>query len=310
VIQPLPAGVRARPVTAEDLDAVVSLFETYDREVVGDVEPRREFLSWIWGRPYIDLARDTTLVTGADGPIGYAQAVHDPAGGGPVFGVGVVHPDHRGRGLGTWLLGWIEDVRGRVAPSELVRIAVPAADAGAASLLASRGCRQVRTSWDLTRGLDTDLPTFDPPAGVSFRTFVTGQDERVFYEVANTAFVDHWDHRDQPYETYAADMYEADDWDPSLAIIAEADGEPVGELVALEFAAMGYIASVGVLGSHRGRGIARALLSRAFSDLASRGHRVVELTVDAQNPTGAVRLYEGMGMTVRRETHIYDDDKG
>lgn len=303
---PLPAGTRSRPAAFEDLDAVVELFETYDAQVVGDVEPRREFLSWIWRVPYVDLARDAVLVHDGDDPVGFAQTLRNADQGGPFQGLGVVHPDHRGRGIGNWLLDSMETVRDGVESGEGVRVAIPAKDEVARDLLTVRGYRMTRTSWDMTTLLDGEWPTAEPPDGVSFRTFVTGQDERRFWEVEEGAFADSWDHRDTPFESYAAAMYDADDWDPSLAVLAEIDGEPVAESFAIEFASMGYVGSLGVLPAHRGRGIARALLARAFAELAARGQTVVELTVDAQNPTGAVRLYEGMGMGVRRETHIYD----
>jgi GNAT superfamily N-acetyltransferase len=76
--------------------------------------------------------------------------------------------------------------------------------------------------------------------------------------------------------------------------------------VALEFETSGYVATVGVLRPWRGRGIARALIMRGCAELASRGHREVGLSVDATNPTGAVSLYEGVGMTVRREAHVFE----
>lgn len=42
------------------------------------------------------------------------------------------------------------------------------------------------------------------------------------------------------------------------------------------------------------------------SELAKRGHHEVRLGVDAQNPTGAVALYEGVGMTAYRAYDIFD----
>ena len=85
------------------------------------------------------------------------------------------------------------------------------------------------------------------PAGVSIRVFRTGDDEHVLYEVAEAAFQDHWDHHPQSFEAYSAEMFEADDWSPSLAYFAELEGQVVGEVVALALSEYGYIASVGVL---------------------------------------------------------------
>jgi len=63
---------------------------------------------------------------------------------------------------------------------------------------------------------------------------------------------------------------------------------------------------VGVRKPRRGRGIGTFLLRRAFADLARRGHRRARLNVDAGNETGATRLYERVGMRVRREFLVYE----
>jgi ribosomal protein S18 acetylase RimI-like enzyme len=52
------------------------------------------------------------------------------------------------------------------------------------------------------------------------------------------------------------------------------------------------------------------LLVRGFERLASLGLEHARLNVDAQNETGAVRLYERHGMTVRREWRVYEKPLG
>jgi ribosomal protein S18 acetylase RimI-like enzyme len=49
-----------------------------------------------------------------------------------------------------------------------------------------------------------------------------------------------------------------------------------------------------------------ALVQRAFRELRSRGKRRVGLGVDSGNPTGAVRLYERVGMEVERRITWYE----
>ena len=52
--------------------------------------------------------------------------------------------------------------------------------------------------------------------------------------------------------------------------------------------------------SERGRGLATALLHHAFREYARRGATRVGLKVDSNNPTGAARLYERVGMRTDR----------
>jgi ribosomal protein S18 acetylase RimI-like enzyme len=48
----------------------------------------------------------------------------------------------------------------------------------------------------------------------------------------------------------------------------------------------------------RRRGLARALMVRSFHLLRDRGMEVAALGVDAENPTGALGLYESLGFSV------------
>jgi ribosomal protein S18 acetylase RimI-like enzyme len=65
----------------------------------------------------------------------------------------------------------------------------------------------------------------------------------------------------------------------------------------------GYIPLVGVLRQWRRRGIAPALLARAFAAFRAEGLERAVLDVDSENPTGALGLYTGMGfLPETRET--------
>jgi ribosomal protein S18 acetylase RimI-like enzyme len=59
---------------------------------------------------------------------------------------------------------------------------------------------------------------------------------------------------------------------------------------------LGWIQSLGVISRYRRRGLGEALLRSAFRELHARGMRAVGLGVEAENATGALRLYERVGM--------------
>ena len=301
----LPAGYAVRPATDADLEAVVALMHAAQLASMGATEDVREYLEWIWHAPHVDPARDTVLVTAGEDIVGYADAMYDPASPSPLAGEGFVHPSHRGRGIGTAFLHWSRELaRTRGAPG-VRRHGVFAGDADARALLEANGFAHVRNSYTMVRTLPAGPPT-PPPDGVEIRTFLTGRDERALYEVHEASFVDHWDYVPQPYGSFAGQWYEARDWTPELTYVAVAGEEVVGHTAALEFGSGGYIAAIGVLRAWRGRGIAQAMLLRAFADLAARGQPEVTLGVDASSPTGAVALYEKVGMSVRHEFLTYD----
>ena len=71
-------------------------------------------------------------------------------------------------------------------------------------------------------------------------------------------------------------------------------------------APVGWIGDLGVIEAGRGRGVGRALLEHGFASLAARGASRIQLNVDSANATGATRLYEAAGMTVRRSFECYE----
>ena len=306
----LPAGFTSRPVSPDDIDVVVELFGVSDLAISGDVEPVREFFRWVWQLPYVDLGLHTVLVHHGDVVVAYCGSVRDPKAGEDQWSVGRVHPDWEGRGLGEALVTWTE----RLATDRLasggdpfkLRLSCDVAHASARALYERRGYMHARTMWDMGRELEADEVEIPPPDGVTIRTFEIGRDERTFHRVSNDAFAEHWGSTPTPYESFAAQWWGDPEFDPTKIFLAEVDGREVGECAWIVFETGGYVASVGVLKDWRGRGIAQALLRRAMADMARLGHRDVLLSVDSENATGAVGVYEKVGMRVRRRSLVFE----
>ncbi len=99
-------------------------------------------------------------------------------------------------------------------------------------------------------------------------------------------------------------------FDPSLWWLVE-DGD---ELAAISLNAWhfsgdpqyGWIHVLGVRPQWRKRGLATALLHHSFRDFRERGATRVGLGVDGENTTGAVRLYERVGMRPVRRNDTYE----
>ena len=70
------------------------------------------------------------------------------------------------------------------------------------------------------------------------------------------------------------------------------------------------IAELGVRPPWRGRGIGTALLRHSFADIARRGGSEVTLWVDSENATGAVGVYERVGMRAIVVTDVFQADLG
>jgi ribosomal protein S18 acetylase RimI-like enzyme len=67
----------------------------------------------------------------------------------------------------------------------------------------------------------------------------------------------------------------------------------------------GFTDPIFVRRPYRKQGLAKALIVRALRVLKDEGMQEAALFVDAQNPNGALRLYEGLGYRVHRETFTY-----
>ena len=87
--------------------------------------------------------------------------------------------------------------------------------------------------------------------------------------------------------------------------LARRDRRPVGWVAGrLLNSGRGYITTLAVATGERGRGLGRALLLHAFTDLQRAGARGITLGVEAQNET-AIGLYRSVGLGVEREWRIH-----
>ena len=293
-----------RPAEERDLNDVVRLIHAADAALGLPPEPVRNELAWHWHLPSSDLERDTRMVRDGDDLIAYAHATWlHPEDGGPLHLVINVHPDHRGSGIEARLLSWAEGVASERG-SEGTRSMVPDRDEPAKDFLRSRGYVEVRSMYTMRKSLSVAEPAGGSPEGVTIRRYGDA-DERMLFELNQAAFAEHWGMEPTTLESFNEDLH-AEDWDPSLVFLADSDEASVGYVIPFIFETCGWVGMLGVLKEWRGRGIGKALLRRAFAELASRGMSEVRLGVDTQNTDGAVALYEGVGMSVYRRYEMFD----
>jgi mycothiol synthase len=190
-----------------------------------------------------------------------------------------------------------------------LRVVVQGDDEILREAVGADGWKPVRHSYQMRIELSGELPEPTWPEGVTARTMQSGEEERI-YEANNEAFADDWHFLPQPFEQWSSDAFGRENFDPTLVWVAEEDGELAGFSVnGWHFSGdpeFGWIGSLGVRPRWRRRGLATALLHQSFRDFRRRGATLVGLGVDAQNTTGAVRLYERVGMHVARRNDTYE----
>ena len=100
-------------------------------------------------------------------------------------------------------------------------------------------------------------------------------------------------------------------FDRSLWFVARTPaGELAGVSLCTSYPDMGWVDTLGVRRSYRGKGLAKALLGHSFAALHRRGQRRIGLGVDADNLTGATKLYESVGMHPDVTVSVWELDLG
>lgn len=278
-----------------DAAAVAELLYASDAALLDDPERLSEQDVRDWWRRLVEGGN--TVVESGGRLVGYGAVMRD----GPVYAAfNFVHPEHTGRGIGLQLLGWAEGLA-RTHGVGSIRAHAMAPDAAARGLLESHGFSYLRSSYRMVVDLDGPPPAPEWPAGFELATLRPGE-ERVLHATLEEAFADHWDYHPLPFEEWFA----GPKLDAALCFLVRAEDEiAAAEVCQQQRFGMGWIRALGVLPRWRRRGLGRALLLLAFGELHARGQRRIGLGVDAENTTGAVRLYERAGMRVAWQSDAY-----
>ena len=318
-MHPLPDGYTARSGRLEDVPELASLEGRYTTALFGRTLRTEGELRTEWQAPSFDPARDTQIVIDPDGAIVGWIEVYDFEPHVALPSRLRVAPDTP-ESVASHLVGWsVERARHSISLApEGARVSVTQSafdvDPPANARLLAAGFSPIRVFLRMQIELD-EMPLAPVwPDSISVRTFIAGQDDLPAVEAMREAFADHWGHVETPLEEDLEEwrqwIYEDEDFDTDLWFLAEEAGEIVGFCqcypVSGDDPRVGLVDELGVLRSHRGQGLATALLQHAFRTFAERGKSIVELGVDAESLTGATRLYEKVGMHVVRRTNVYE----
>ncbi len=271
--------------------------------------------------PRIDPPRDLSLVELDGRVVGYAARWRwEEAASGDVI---LSHrcylvPEARRRGVGRAILRASEAslADDPLAPAAGGRRSYDTwADdgaVGARALLAAEGYEPVRWFFDMLRRSLASIPDVPVPAEIEVRPVLDRADALAVLWADDEAFRDHWGYMPtlaEEIEGYLEDPRQ----DVTLWQVARAGEEVAGSVIPLIDAAenerferrRGWIDSVSVRRPWRRRGVARALLVRGLLALRERGMAEAVLGVDADNPQGALGLYESVGFRLHRRSTVY-----
>jgi mycothiol synthase len=271
--------------------------------------------------PYQDM-----LFAEVDGQVvGYTRAWWNQNLDGEWFGfhLAFLLPAWRGKGVGSAFLRHnekrLQDIADKLTKDGLLSSDDPCyfevfcsdTEVAKEDLLTRNGYAPVRHFFEMVRTSLEDIPEAPMPVGLEVRP-VQYEHLPAIWAAMQEAFRDHWNYVPPGEEDYLH-WLENPIHDHSLWKVAW-DGEQVAGMV-LSFINQdenreynrkrGYTEEISVRRPWRKRGLARSLIVQSLQAIKERGMTEAALGVDANNLTGALRLYESVGFQVTRRSSAY-----
>ena len=181
-------------------------------------------------------------------------------------------------------------------------------DSEAVQLLTDFGAKIERHVWTMERLLDEDLADPILPDGYKIRIAQKEEYPQV-YQLQKESFRDHWGYIpttfEEGYPIFLNQYVDTPEYFPDLWFVVEYAGELVGMIIGTASSSYGedygWVGVLGVLREHRKKGLGKALLQKSFQSIRQMGSSKVGLGVDTQNLSGALKLYQDLGMYVAEE---------
>ncbi len=266
-------------------------------------------LQEISNNPSLDKVRDIRLWEDANSKligIGHLSiSTSDEAING--FLLCCVHPNARSGNLERQIVTWAEE-RMREVQQERgvsVKLHISARDdkVGLIALLESNGFKSESYGLIMRRSLKEPIPEPQLPASFTLRQVRSQQDAEAWVEFYHQSFIDDSDYHDLTVEHYKYQLRNPT-YRPELDLVAIA---PDGTFAACCECSInpesntrnryseGWIDKLGTRRGFRRIGLGRAMLLTGMRQLQAAGMDIAKLSVNFDNPNGALQLYESVG---------------
>ena len=303
-IDPIPPdlpGLTWRPISRDHLAALNELANNCSR-----TDGSLSFINepeHLLDRFFPDAPKTAIGAFASGGGLSACAAVHlaDDAGTWRATISGLVRPELRRKGLGSYLMVWSQAqarslLTAAAASQGVLRIRTEGLTEPADKLYRAHGFTNVFEELVMHLDLRLALPDHALPAGVTIANWQSDLAER-FFEVYEAAF------RDRPgFPGWSAAEWISrvteDDLIPEWTLLASVDGVPsgfvIGTIVLSSDPPGSYINQIGVIPAQRRRGLASGLIVETLRRIQAADHPWCQLVVNVNNP-GAIQAYARLG---------------
>ena len=227
---------------------------------------------------------------------------------------GRVHSEYRGRGLGSFILRWMETRARQILAAQkedrpsVLRLDFYDRSDDALDLFERHGFRFAFAEDEMMRDLSLPMPAVQLPDGMSLVTW-SSQRASLFFNVYQDAFRErpgfpHWSE-----EVWVHNLTGGASFRPELSLLMLQGAEPAGFAAchvetegAQDPAGVGWIAELGIRPAWRRRGLGSAVLNEVMRRFQAEGLLWAALAVNIDNDS-ALGLYQRLGFErCRRRT--------
>lgn len=311
----LDPSLTLRSANWTDVNAVAEL--TYDvAQLEGDVSfvMTAEELANAWRDEGFLVERDVFVVETRDGRVVGSAEFYNEGGHCKLKADGCVHPEFRGLGIGTSLLEKMEEhARTEMELAEpdtrvVIQSMINTKNEAGDPLLRAMGYTPVRYFWRMEIRLQEMPAAVTFPEGIELRPFIKDEHAVAVWQANNEAFRDHWGSHERTYADWSHALFGNPNFDPTLWMIAWDGDDVAGFSQNRVRMGIGWVGTIAVRRPWRGKGLGLALMTQTFGEFYKRGMYTIGLGVDAENPTGATRLYQKAGMHPASEHVTYEKE--
>jgi len=196
-------------------------------------------------------------------------------------------------------------------PEYRLWLGVQSNDLAYKNLLESREFTILRKYWTLEMRIPVENQSTSDSLGVIRELDLNKEDElRTFHEVHQDAFSQHFGFMPRQFNEWSELVLRHKVEINLQAWLISVNGVPAG-FVDFNDEQLhndsGYVSGLGVRQAFQGKGLGEALLRHAIQINSALGRSKLCLSVDAGNESGALRLYEKVGMKPISEWHQYEN---